>query len=367
MQIVNSFFENHLSIPLNLDNRSEIEQSVAFVSEGEQAGDFVNQWPAEWYALERSTDGRIRVELPQSLWKVERMIYIFRNRKKERFLIGKTAGSLNGRLTTYVTQFNKREAKNKTRKGGRQDFFRDVRQNPDHFDVGILHKLQPEEDLNRYETLFIKCKGAVYDLYNDNQGGGGGSSHAEEVLSTYAIPKDIAVFTPQKYYRYRKGDQGQIRPDLTPGFKKRIRELQEGMDEMQEFFYAIKKVTTDGRYIGVSNDPLRRSREHGYDAEYFVPEHDKYDPSCSGGYIHPAMAECAEQFGVGLLPIQSAENIDPNRREDYVFLQGIANVEKYIIEKKKTLFSENGYNANRGGGGPIARSATRFAKKKLDF
>ena len=224
--------------------------------------------------------------------------------------------------------------------------------------------MNSEEDLDLFEILFIKHKSSICKLYNDNRGGGGGWSHSDEAPTTYAIPNsETAPFTPEKYYLFQKDDEGRIRPQFTPGFKRKLKELREGLEDTQEMAYVIKKMDTEERYIGISVDPYRRSNEHGCLAEYHDSEHEKYDPARKGGLIHPALAEDPERFGVGLLPVQSKENIEPNEQQNYILLDGIAKVEKFAIKAKHSHFSENGYNGNRGGGGPISRRATSLAKK----
>jgi hypothetical protein len=341
-----------------------IEKSASVEHKEEQSEFFTHREPAEWFALQRDGNGKITLNLPSSLHEVGRLIYVFRNRETGCLLIGKTAGSLNKRSSGYLTRFNELGSEDKVKKKGTKAFLKDVKQNPEQFEVGILHVLKPEEDLDLFESLFIKYKGQISPLYNENGGGGGGSAHSEENATTYVIPKEeVAPFTPVKYYSYGRNDEGDIRPQFTPGFKKRLRTIKDQLGETQEFAYAIKKMDTGERYIGVSGSPRRRAREHAYAAEYHDPEHDKFDPTRKDGALHPAMAEEPEQFGFGLLPIQSIEKIDPAERENFVLLEGIAHVERYIIAMKESLISQNGFNMSRGGEGPIAKRATRMILK----
>jgi hypothetical protein len=324
--------------------------------------------PTRWFSLRRDVNGEIKIPLPPSLRKIKRLIYIFRNRKKNCFLIGKTGGSLNSRMSGYVTIFNEEGSENRVKKKGRKSFLMDVKSHPEHFDVGILYVLQPDDDLDFFEIQFIKYKKRHDQLYNDNGGGGGGSAHAEEKYSIYALPKpEIMQLTPQKYYPYTEG-RGQVRLQWTPGLKERIKSLRAGLEEEQELAYVIKNMETEERYIGVSGDPFRRAREHGYLTEYYIEESDKFDPTRKTGFLHRAMAEEPEKFAFGVLPIQSVEQIDSNQRENYFLLEGISKVEQFVIQYKQTLISQNGFNGNRGGGGPIAKRATQSSvKKTLDF
>lgn len=323
---------------------------------------FASQSPEQWYPLQQDLTGRIRFKLPTSLRKVKRLIYIFRHREKERFLIGKTSSSLNGRCSRYASLFNEEGSEKRAKQKGRKSFLQDIKNHHEKFDVAILYILKPQElDLDFFETGFICAYGKTYSLYNDNKGGGGGCAHNEEAPAVYAIPKPgTTPFTPEKYYPYRKDSNGNIRPQFSPGFKQTLNRLKANLHATQELPYAIKKMDTDERYIGVSANPLIRPTQHAYAAEYYDPENEKYDPTRKSGRLHPAMAQDPEQFAFGLLPVQSGESLDGEARENYVFLNSIAAVEQYAIEVKQSLVSQNGFNSNRGGGGPIARRATQL-------
>lgn len=329
---------------------------------------FTYQEAAEWFSLSRKKNGGIKFALPSSLRKIERLIYIFRNKEKKCDLIGKTGGSLNKRCSGYASLVNKEGTERKVREKGRKAFLTDIKQNPEHFEVGILHVLQPEEDLNLFESLFIECKGKVYKLYNDRSGGGGGLSHAEESSSVYAIPKpETGLFTPEKYYRFGRDDRGSIRPQFSPNFKPKLERLRDHLEETQEYTYAIKDLDTGKRYIGITGNPEKRAKEHGYAAEYCDSDHAKYDPDRISGCLHPAMAEDPNRFGIGILPVRSLGSINSEELENYVLLTGIGKVERYAIEIKQSLVSQNGFNCNRGGGGPISSLAQRRAIRRLDF
>lgn len=351
-----------IGIKKRLIDQSEQKEAFPAVDITDQAHFFTFLEPQQWHPVERTSAGLIKFSLPKELRTIKRLIYIFRNKAKECYLIGKTGGSLNQRMSSYASVFNAPHSDEMAKKEGRKSFLRDMKAHPEHFEIGILYELKPEEDLDELEILFIDYKGMLLDLYNDHRGGGGGLAHDEEEPAPYAVPKKgIQLFTPEKYYPYAKDEEGRIRPQLTPGFWERMSNYRSQMQETQEFAYSVKKLDTEERYIGVSAAPDRRSREHGYAAEYFDTESEKYDPSRTDGFLHPSMASDPEQFAFGILPLKSVEKIEPGELDDYVQLPTIGKVEQYLIEQKQTLFGQQGFNANGGGGGPIARSA----KKKL--
>jgi hypothetical protein len=321
---------------------------------------FTHQEPFEWYPLLRDSNRSIKIVLPSALRPITRLIYIFKNKEKKRFLIGKTGTSLNARCSKYVTLFNKKGSEEKVKKIGRKTFLIDVKAHPEHFEVGILYALQSEEDLDLVETLFIHYKRKIYSLYNDHEGGGGGLAHAEEMPTQYAILKpEIAPFTPEKYYPYVKDEQGRIRPQLTPGFKRKLEHLKEHMEETQEFAYAIKRLGTEEYYCGRTGRPLERPDEHGCAAEYGDPENDKYDPSRVSGLVHWAMARSPEKFAIGFFPLQSLKYVPTDKQENYLVFSTIAKVEQYCIRLKQSHYSQKGLNSDWGGGGPICRSTKK--------
>ncbi len=329
---------------------------------------FTYQEPLQWCQMSRNSTGRIIMVIPHELQNIRELIYLFKNKEKDRYLIGKTGDTFKNRMSKYVSWFN--QSKTKAKKPGRLSFIQDIRKHPEDFEVGILHQAQAQDlfNLEELETLFIACKRKVYDLYNDNEGGGGGLAHTAETPTTYAIPKpQTASYTPVKYYPYKKDEDGNTRLQLTPGVKSRIKELRKNMEDTQEFVYVIKKIDTEERYIGVSGDPEKRGQQHAYASEYFDPEHPKYDPDHGGGLLHPAIAENPELFGWGLLPIQSVESIPEDQRKNYVLLNSIAEVEKFSIQFKQSLFSQHGFNCTRGGEGPLSTIAKKSVVKKLYY
>lgn len=344
--------------------------SPAAFERNEQEQFFTYHEPKRWYPLSRWANGKIRIVLPLSVRKTRNLIYIFRNRVEGSLLIGETGGSFGTRMTQYLTKFNTAGSEDRVKHKLTKSFLVAVKQHPEHFDAGILYVLKSGEDIAFYEKNFIKHKLTVFKLYNARAGGGGGKSHSEEASSSYAVLKpEIAPFTPEKYYPFKKDEHGRIRPQFTPGFYERVKKSREDLGPTQAFVYAIKEFEAEERYVGVTGvfDPSTRLRQHAYNAEYFVPEHSKYDPSRKSGALHPAMAERPEAFGCGLMPVKDMAKVAPEDRDRYLFFQGISEVEKYAIRVKESLTSQHGFNCNRGGGGSIAARTTKVVRKRLDF
>ncbi len=325
---------------------------------------FVNCQPTEWFPFLKSENGSIEVNWSSNIdqsehstnteesfssddsSKKEKIIYIFRNKSKNKVLIGKTERKLKKRVSEHLNKINTVVVE-KFSNSKRHEFFQDFRQNPADFEIGVLYSALPEEDLNHLEQEFIKHKAALYQLYNTNKGGGGGVSHSGKKETVFAVPKNET--TPSKYYAFKKLETG-IAPVFSPGLKRRV---DDQIEEGNEVVYSIKKSDTK-RYIGVTNNIFRRSKEHAYAANRQDPNHENYDPNQNYGYIHEALAKSPENFKIGVFSIQPLSKINPEEWNSYHHIKGIANVEKYMIKNKESLFSQNGYNGNGGGGGPVS-------------
>lgn len=325
--------------------------------------------PHQWFSIV-CEKGDIRFDFPEDLLQDKRLIYILRNKEEERYLVGKTGNGLKERSQKYLSEI-KKFTENR-RQTGRQQFLRDFRANPTHFEIGVLYILEPDENLNEMETLFIDYKSLIYKLYNDRRGGGGGLSHAEEKPLTYAIPRlETGCLTPDKYYHYQRNQQGQIRLPLTPSFRRKMCELStQDQEKNQGYYYIIKKLDTQQSYVGTTCDPEKRSKEHGYAAEYGDIESEKYNPDQLTGALHPAMGEDPENFAFGLLPVYASDKILPADVDQFTFISGIAKVEKFLMQAKQSLKEQGGLNCIQGGG-PIAdlekQRATKSCARRLDF
>lgn len=324
--------------------------------------------PYQWFSVVCEGDD-IRFDFPEDLLQDKRLIYILRNKEEERYLIGKTGNGLKARCQRYVSEVKR--FKEKRKESGRQQFLCDFKANPAHFEIGVLYILEPDENLNEMETLFIDYKRLVYKhkLYNERRGGGGGLSHAEEKPLTYAIPRlETGCLTPDKYYRYQRNQQGQIRLPLTPSFRRKMQELStQDQEKNQGFYYIIRKLDTQQPYVGTSCDPEKRSKEHGYAAEYGDIESEKYDPNQLTGALHPAMGEDPENFALGLLPVYPIDKISPADTDQFTFISGIAKVEKFLMQAKQSLVVQGGLNCIQGGG-PIADpEKQQYISKRLKF
>ena len=141
-------FKSQVSQEDALDEESRMDESLteqprdSTVKHDEKAEFFRNQWPVRWYSLKTDAEGRIKIALPKYLRKTKRIIYIFRNQMKQCFLIGKTGGSLNARMSRYTTEFNQQSIEKRIRKEGRKAFLEDVKRHPTKFGVGILPYLE---------------------------------------------------------------------------------------------------------------------------------------------------------------------------------------------------------------------------------
>ncbi|CUI16028.1 Conserved hypothetical protein [Candidatus Protochlamydia naegleriophila] len=329
---------------------------------------FTDKEPEQWFSL-FSSENKITATIPSQIGRIKKLIYVFRNTENNKLLIGKTGQSFSDRLSGYKQAFNSDEVDL-----DEQEFIADVRKNPGQFEVGILHALTEEEDLNAFETQFIDCKEAVCSLYNRRKGGAGGLARSEEKPTFYAIPKDCPI-TPVKRYPYKTNKNGQIRLQLTPGFHRTVKKLSSSRTSpAQGFLYSIKSISSEKRYVGgtMQESPSDRLKQHGYGAEVYHSENEeKFDPKAKGGALHPAMGKNPLDFTAGFLPIRyDVESMSDEEKEKYHIVTTLGEAERKTIELVGSLVSKKGFNCNKGGGGPIADYKKRLLavckKRKID-
>lgn len=350
-----------------IDSKEEVFTAEVEALEDESTRFFTDKEPEQWFSLFLGIDNKITVNIPGQIGQIAKLIYVFKNTENNKLLVGKTGQTFSERLSGYKQAFNS-EVVDLDEK----EFIADVRKNPEQFRVGILHALVGEEDLNDFETRFIDCKGAMYALYNKRRGGAGGLARSEEEPTYYAIPKDCPM-TPPKRYPYKTNEEGQIRLALTPGFNRTVKKLSDSRTSpAQGFLYSIKSVSSGKRYVGGTMQlrPADRLRQHGYNAEVFYPENEgKFNPNATDGALHPAMGENPLDFTAGFLPVRyDVEDMSEEEKAKYYIVSTLGDAERKTIEAVGSLISQNGFNCNKGGGGPIADCRKRKVvhKRKAD-
>lgn len=312
----------------------------------------------EWYSFMVNEEGKVKLKLPPEVKNIHSLIYVIRNREKQRYLIGETGQTLQGRISGYLTEINKKDSEKRAKEPGKKDFLTDMKSNPTHFDVGIFYKACFREDIKRCEILVIEHQSKVWNLYNDRAGGGGSLAHAVEEAVTYCIPKD-PKYTPEKYYSASRVSSGKVRFEFSPGFDERIRKVSMGTGSIQTFAYCIKNIRTGERYIGVTCDPHARAYMHQLIPEYADESLEKYDPTKLTGVLHWEISKAPTDFAFGLFPLRSANDFDESLDDEHYFPVGRARLEKTLIQLKESLVSQNGYNCNGGGGGGIGSSKSK--------
>ncbi|WP_042281136.1 hypothetical protein [Candidatus Protochlamydia sp. R18] len=314
---------------------------------------FEQQKPKEWFPIKIDGNNKISFSINANAKKIKQLIYIFRNHTTDEIaLIGKTGTSFAARMNHYKTKFNKSV---KPSNQSKKKFITAVQNNPTHFEVAILYVLKEGENLDTFETGFIKSK---KPLYNQRNGGGGGLTHSEEESAIYAIPKNPLFLTPKKRFRFRVIDTS-IRPEIDQETYKKMLSI---ADKVQGILYSIKEIGTEKRYIGYTtgNNPHTRIRQHGYQAQTFFPFSDQYDPEEKDGALHPAMGQNPEGFSFGFLPIlHDLSEMKLDELDEYAIVSTIGEAEKTAIKILKTLVSQGGFNCNGGGGGPISGGIAR--------
>ncbi|MFI5343469.1 MAG: hypothetical protein ACHQUC_04535 [Chlamydiales bacterium] len=325
--------------------------SIFSKSQEEQRSFFLSQTPQKWYPLNR-VRRKIWLCLSGGAGKEDNIIYIFHNKILDKYLIGKTEQTFRKRMSRYRTAFNGKESIG-------SEFISDVKSEPSNFQVGILYRLKPTEDIDLIEDGFIQHylkEGKL--LYNKKKGGGGGRARLAELPSCYAIPVREGFLSPEKNYRVIRGKSG-VSLDVSPGFYKSIQSGRSHARQEGRVFghvYRYKRVNnaTVTRYIGMSGVAEERVPKHCWDAKRRL-----------NSTFYQDLETYPEQFEANILPV---EFIDPNHltakeRANFVFFEKLGEVEDYFIDQAKG----DGlvYNESKGGGGPRARSLCQLLEFQL--
>ncbi|WP_068467151.1 hypothetical protein [Candidatus Protochlamydia phocaeensis] len=350
-----------------------VSESVLNQSLEDQEDFFTSHEPEQWFPLKikkgRGGGEKIAIEIPANLKRVKRLIYVFRNKATdpETLLIGKTGSTFQSRMSRYATLINTGISKSfsEEEKEENKQFVQDIKNNLAQFEVGLLYALQPDEDLNAFESKFIEHKGAIHPLYNQRKGGAGGLARSEEKPTTYGIPQIGEPFTPPKRYPVRLDEEGRIRIQFTPGFDRYVKQLQDSMvdPEHQGWIYSYKKKGTSRHYCGGTGQrkPGNRGRQHCYAAEVFQSKNKKkYNPDKKDGIFHPALGTNPEEFEFNVLPIfygnpEALSQSDSVEKTEYVFFSSLAAAEDFASQHKESY--TKGFNKYKAGGGPIADRA----------
>ncbi|MFI0434332.1 MAG: hypothetical protein ACH350_01215 [Parachlamydiaceae bacterium] len=330
----------------------EKEINEAGEEEGRQRPLVVYSLPDKWYPLIKNQHHLIDVASPVEIIHLRNVIYIFKNNTKNAAFIGSTHDFLYTKIFSFINKKNKSKLDNKLNSVSEQ-FFSKLRQYFHLFEMGILYQGSPSENLADLEAQFIDYWRGRCKLYQD------GEPIEEEKKGDsliYAIPKPgNGPFTPDRRYPFVYFNN-KITIKFTPGFEKKVKQLREGQSEPRGFLYSIKKSDTKEcshtkEYIGLSFNPSTRLKQHAYQASKNLLTDPNDNPDLKTGSLYQEIANQPEAFTCGLIPLCLPHEIDPEKKDQYVLLEGIDDAERYVIREKRTLVSQEGYNRNAGGGG----------------
>lgn len=331
--------------PLAIQNKVVVKESFDQI-------EAKNLEPKEWYSFYLNENGEVSIKLPKDIANEKNVIYVFKYKVDGKLLIGKTHQQLSKRLNKYL--FNIKYSNKKS-----SFFYQDIKSNPDMFSFGILYKLKPEENIDQVERACIIQKRNVVELYNENDGGGGGVAHSVHAASRVLIPdpkKMPKILTPRKYYPVEKDEEtGRIRVKFSPGLYKELKERRKQKRSRQPELYKAVNIENGMVYVGSSVDLPRRTGEHTRAAEFHDPDNAKFDPSKKGGEFRKALGQTPENFKIGLLrPLLMTPPKTRNCENAFIVANTPAEAEKACIEVYDCVFPK-GYNMNAGGGGPLPR------------
>lgn len=336
---------------------------------------FINTEPEMYFYLKKDEFGVIYIDLPDNIKQTSKSIYFFKNESNNRLLIGKTGSTITQRLSGYLNQINSDNFSN-------SEFIKDIQAHPEYFKFGI-YPLKESDDLNFFEINFIDYKRqSGINLYNVNRGGAGGEARQNEIPCLYRFMQ----LTPEKRYPVQIVE-GRIKVLLSPGCKAKMNEMYKQMISNQQayqiYWYsfkaelslrenkkesALEEVSDNSvlpsenlakgvkRYIGTSNDPIRRSQEHCRAAERLSEEENLTDLKIKDKF-HRTLAENPEAFTFGLIPVVYEGQIKDFEKSLDSFGEccftatKIGEGEQILILLTDSYL--NGLNSNKGGGGPI--------------
>ncbi|MBA3721377.1 MAG: hypothetical protein H0W88_03150 [Parachlamydiaceae bacterium] len=308
---------------------------------------FNKSWPTVWSNVKVNKNKSIDITLCKSMKETDRVIYIWENTVTKQCLIGKS-GNFNGRVSGYKGKFNDTNTKV-------SQFVKDVKQNPKSFRLGILYKLEKDEDLDDFESSFIKHKQKKITLYNGNGGGGGGSARKEEIKGFLAILSPTK--SPSKSFPIVNG-----RVKWSPGTRKKLKELPASKPK----FYRFKHIETNEKYVGNSVKPTRRAVQHLHNAKKWKAMKLEDSSYTKGGKLSPALAKDSSKFVVGVYDnifYENPDHMESPKKKRLIVKDSSGEMERLLIEQMGSI--ENGLNSNKGGGGPIGKQAKEVSKESL--
>jgi group I intron endonuclease len=279
-----------------------------------------NSTPQKTYPL-TSKGGKVKIMLTPNVKKLERVIYMFRNKINGKVLIGKTESTIAKRTSAYVSSFN-----NPNTQKGKLALPKDVRKNPNNFEFGCLCNAPDDVDLDALETRYIDMKKELQSCYNVRRGGGGGHARNKRTKATVAKTKKVLAeiqntFTSPEKKPVVKTKKGPT-VLLTPKTKKSANVI-----------YVFKNNVTEQRYVGKTIRELRkRVSEHMHYARHTDKEESKKE-------LYKDLRKNPANFSVGILYKAPKDSKDIDLDE----------IEKSFISHYDSV--KTGYNKNSGGGG----------------
>lgn len=279
-------------------------------------------------------EGKITFSIPCG--EKKRLIYGLFNSLKGCWLVGQTH-DLKRRFQNYSSSFNNKQSTPK--QPGKIALFQDIKKNPKDFKVVILHKLADDEQLFEEEKKWIERVRKVCAIYNDNEGGGGGLSHSEQSNQvSWAISRD-APLTPTKRYPVTFDENGVPKILFSPGIQRQI-----DASGLPSHVYTYKNISPETNhsgqhYVGASNEPQRRAREHLWGRRSKVSR---------------AIRNSRGRWSFGVIPFVNGNKLTKRQRQNHHIFKTQAAAERFMIARKRAF--KNGFNQTRGGEGPIGAS-----------
>lgn len=140
-------------------------------SEGLEGKDLSQITPLRYYPLRTNKKGNPEFLLTPTGKEATDVVYVIKGKDNQRY-IGETGNTLARRASQHLHLAKKPKAKTSN------DIYKKMREDPDSFSIGILHKCKKPRNAPGMERALIRAKRSLvkYGGYNKNPGGNGSFS-----------------------------------------------------------------------------------------------------------------------------------------------------------------------------------------------
>lgn len=161
---------NELKPSLNMAAGGGGGISSSSIKSNEIAIEEIFSTPQKKYRLTKE-NGKVKIPLTPTGKKEKNVIYVIKNEKNGKKLIGLTGQKAGSRASQHQWTINSEKSDSQHR-----DYVKDIKEHPEDFTFGIIAKSNTSSSLGRLEKECIENV-PPENRYNRNKGGGGSTAH----------------------------------------------------------------------------------------------------------------------------------------------------------------------------------------------